>query len=264
MLRLLIVSDLHAYCPAEKGGREPSFLIATERDEIRSKNPLRAIPDALKAEGLEVDWILCPGDIADQADPSAQSFAWNELVELKKATKAKLLLSTAGNHDVDSRLKFNSFDPKGHLQSLLPPFPGLKEAADRYWARNYHIYEQGPVRLVNLNSAAFHGFHSGDAQSEAEYRHGRVSERTIDSIVSEVKDRSFPINILFTHHHPYRNDEIYDNDYSEMLLGGKLIAALAEATSCCWLVIHGHQHYPYLKQKSHHLCQLRRPISFTT
>jgi predicted phosphodiesterase len=242
MTRILILSDLHAYRPSPESKREPSFLIASSKDN--PANPIRAIPDILKQEGLSVDWILCPGDIADQADPDAQTFAWEELVELKKAVKAKLLLSTAGNHDVDSRLKFTNFDPKGHLQSLIPPFPGLKPASDKYWARNYHIYEQDSIRLVNLNSAAFHGFHSDEQGPLSEYRHGRVSNRTIDAIVEEIKQQQFQTNILFTHHHPYENQSIFDDDYSEMQLGGKLIAALTDATASSWLVIHGHQHYP--------------------
>lgn len=244
MTRILILSDLHAYSPSDKAAREPSFLIASSKEG--ATNPIRTIPDILKQEGLSVDWILCPGDIADQADPDAQTFAWQELVELKKAVKAKLLLSTAGNHDVDSRLKFSNYDPKGHLQGLEPPFPGIKIAADKYWARNYHIHEQGSVRLVNLNSAAFHGFHSQEQGSISEYRHGRVSTRTIDAIVDEIGRKKFQTNILFTHHHPYRNDAIYEDDYSEMQLGGKLVAALTEATSSSWLIIHGHQHYPQM------------------
>lgn len=244
MTQILILSDLHAYRPIPGSTREPSFLIASTKGN--PTNPIRSIPEILKQDGLTVDWILCPGDIADQADPDAQTFAWRELVELKKAVKAKLLLSTAGNHDVDSRLKFSNFDPKGHLQGLSPPFPGIKTAADKYWARNYHIHEHENVRLVNLNSAAFHGFHSEEKNSLPEYRHGRVSQRTIDSIVEEIKSQNFQTNILFTHHHPYRNDAIYsDNDYSEMQLGGKLVAALTAATSSSWLIIHGHQHYPY-------------------
>ena len=249
MTQILILSDLHAYRPSDKTEREPSFLIASSKDN--PTNPIRAISEILKDQDLEVDWVLCPGDIADQADPDAQTFAWQELTELKRAVKAKLLLSTAGNHDVNSRLKFTNFDPKGHLQSLSPPFPGLKNAADKYWARNYHIHEHDTVRLVNLNSSAFHGFHTEQQGSLSEYRHGRVSNRTIDAIVEEIRQQTFRTNILFTHHHPYRNSEIYEDDYSEMQLGGKLVSALTEATGSSWLIIHGHQHYPQISYGPH-------------
>lgn len=245
MLRILVVSDLHAFTPGGKDRRDPSFLLVSEQPTVRI-NPLREIPAVLSKADLGVDWILCPGDIADQADPDAQKFAWTELVQLQTSTKAKLLLGTAGNHDLDSRLNYSDFDPKGYLQTLDPPFPGLAKYSDQYWARNFHIYEQGNTRLVNLNSAAFHGVHSGEPQKVAEYRHGRVSDRTIEQLVSAVSSKSFEHNILLTHHHPYKLEEVFDNDYSEMKLGGKLVNALLEATSSNWLVIHGHLHYPYL------------------
>jgi hypothetical protein len=64
--------------------------------------------------------------------------------EFKRKVKARVLLGTVGNHDVDSRLRFSEFDPKGHLQALSPPFPGVNGVADRYWARNFHIQEEVP------------------------------------------------------------------------------------------------------------------------
>jgi predicted phosphodiesterase len=248
MVRILVVSDLHAYTPRDSIKRPPSFLVNSGAPTAKVVNPLKEIPAVLDREDLGVDWIFCPGDIADQADPDAQTFAWEGLVELKSTVKAKLLMCTAGNHDLDSRLKFSNYDPKGHLQNLSPPFPGMSEnVADRYWSRNFCIHEENGIRVVNLNSAAFHGFHSGEATQKPEYLHGRVSNRTIDAIVKEVSKKTCEHNILLTHHHPYKNEEIYDQDYSEMELGGKLINKLSEATNSSWLIIHGHQHYPLLK-----------------
>ena len=211
MLKILVVSDLHAFTPPNHNTGKtiddpPSFLVNTEVESKKQPNPIELIPDLLKAEGLDVDWILCPGDIADRADPDAQAFAWRHLVNLKKSTKARLLLGTVGNHDVDSRLQFSEFDPKGHLQALSPPFPGINgAAANRYWARNFHIQQEGTVRLLNLNSAAYHGFSSRYQQTKPEYLQGRVSERTIEAIRKELSTaKSFDHNILFTHHHPFQ------------------------------------------------------------
>jgi 3',5'-cyclic AMP phosphodiesterase CpdA len=244
MLKILIISDLHAFTPRDEESpatSPPSFFVNSEVEGERRPNPLEAIPELLRAENLDVDWVLCPGDIADRADPNAQTFAWRHLVQLNKNVKARLLLGTAGNHDIDSRFKFSNFDPKGHLQALTPSFPGTN-VADRYWARNFHILEDKSVRLLNLNSAAFHGYHSKEALSKPEYLQGRVSDQT-----QEIADKQFQLNILFTHHHPFRNDDIYDDDYSEMQMGGKLVAMLSEQTASSWLIIHGHQHYPALR-----------------
>jgi predicted phosphodiesterase len=247
MLNILITSDLHAYSPPAKGG-EPSLLVAQHENVSGKPDIIGEIAETIRSEGLDVDWILCCGDIADKADPKAQDFAWRRLSDLKTSVNAKLLLATVGNHDVDSRLRHSDFDPKGALQRLQPSFPGVDEqTCDRFWSRNFHLWEEGNVRLVNLNSAAFHGFYSDEKTdvSKIEYLHGRVSDFTIDAIVKVIRGgKPFPLNILLTHHHMYRNDWIYDQDTSEMEHGGRLIDALTRATRSRWLVIHGHQHYP--------------------
>ncbi|MBA9071519.1 3',5'-cyclic AMP phosphodiesterase CpdA [Methylobacterium sp. RAS18] len=246
-MKLLIISDLHAHSGTSADAAPPSFFYTGKDPDSDNQNVLSLIPEVLEAEGIKVDLLLCPGDIADKADPTAQRFAWNELVKVRKQVGAKHLIASAGNHDVDSRMKHSDFDPKGSLQTLDPPFPGLNEATcDRYWSKNFHVYTQGDVRIVNLNSSAFHGYHSDDIKdtSKSEYRHGRISQITINRICSHVKKKNFKTNILLTHHHLYRNDNIYDADYSEMTYGGKLVDSLMSATESAWLVIHGHQHFP--------------------
>lgn len=243
------MSDLHAYTPSDldKELKPPSFLRASDSTDPDQPNPLELIADTVISEGLAVDWIVCPGDIADKADPSAQAYVWSKFTALKNKMKARLLLSTAGNHDVDSRLQYSDFDPKGHLQSLTPPFPGLgMEIADRYWARNFHMYEEENALIINLNSAAFHGYHSDVRKEIPEYYHGRVTTSTISAIRQAVENNVKPLNILLTHHHIYKNQNIYAKDYSDMEMGSKLISELCNETKRSWLVIHGHQHYPDL------------------
>jgi 3',5'-cyclic AMP phosphodiesterase CpdA len=246
-MNILVISDLHAYANLQAGRKKPSIICSSPAVDAPQLDILSMIPDTLANEGMDVDWILCPGDMADQAEPEAQRFAWEALKQIKDKTGARLLLATAGNHDLDSRLRHSKFDPKGFLQSLKPPFPGLsEEVSDQYWARNFHIYTEENIRLLNLNSAAFHGYQSEDPHPIHEYRHGRVSNRTIERIVEELAKKEFPLNILLTHHHPVKNEGVYADDYSEMALGGVLIEKICEATNSSWLVLHGHQHYPNL------------------
>ncbi|UUP19095.1 metallophosphoesterase family protein [Nitratireductor thuwali] len=248
-MKILVLSDLHAFTPNDAvGGRAPSILVNSKSGDRGVVNPISLIPEVLRDEGLEVDWILCPGDIADRADPDAQEFAWRALTGLKQEVGARLLLATAGNHDLDSRLKHSQYDPKGALQALVPPFPGLdNETCDKYWSRNFHIHIENGIRLVNLNSAAFHGYSSEDEVKNPEFMHGRVSERTISNIEEALRGEDCELNILFTHHHIYKDDRIYDEDYSEMKYGSRLVDRLTELTLSSWLVIHGHQHYPEIR-----------------
>lgn len=256
-MNILVVSDLHAYMKAGPDKRRPSIMCGSPPTDGAYADIMAKIPETLAKERLTVDWLICPGDIADQADPDAQRFAWAALNEIKQKTGARLLLATVGNHDVDSRLNHSEFDPKGILQSLVPSFPGVDDAAaDRFWSRNYHIHTEGSIRVVNLNSAAFHGYQSeGDgAKLKKEYLHGRVSNRTIENIVRDVSAEEFAFNILLTHHHPVKNENLWEKDYSEMALGTVLLEKLCAATNSAWFVLHGHQHYPdlsYGKGKVH-------------
>src|SRR5947207_1324879 len=91
-LRILVLSDLHAYTPSNEITQPPSFLLNSVAHAHEFPNPLACISELLSLEQLEVDWILCPGDIADKADPNAQAFAWAQLDNLRHQVGAKLLL----------------------------------------------------------------------------------------------------------------------------------------------------------------------------
>lgn len=246
-LHLLVLSDLHAFTPKNRHAStdDVSFLRATDAILPGYPDPIDQVGVTIERERLEVDWVICPGDLADKADADAQAYVWRKLEGLRVKLGAKRLISTAGNHDIDSRLKGHNFDAKGALQSLQPPFPGLDEATcDRYWARNFHVLREENALLLNVNSSAFHGFSSEEKDAKPEYIHGRVSQRTIDAINSQLSPPNSHLNILLTHHHPERDESVYPDDVSEMMLGSKLVQDIQELTRKNWLVIHGHQHFP--------------------
>jgi len=247
--KFLILSDLHAYSSVKPGAPAPSLLQA-DSAAFRS-DMIEGVNSTIKKEGLGVDCIICPGDIADKADAVAQANIWHRLASLKDELGASHLIATTGNHDIDSRLKHSDFDPKSSLQSLNPPFPGGSEIEiDKYWSRNFVIYTFDEVRIVNLNSSAFHGISSDEDDGRtAEYLRGRVSSKTSSAIKAAVQSdtRQFKYNILLTHHHVYKNDDIYENDNSEMIGAGRLLRDLQEVCDTPWLIIHGHQHYPRIE-----------------
>ena len=247
MLKILLLSDLHAITGDPDASGSASNLTSRATHDSPTRNPLVSIPAILKNENLAVDWVLCPGDLGDRADPAAQRFAWESLERLRIEASARYLIGTAGNHDIDSRLKHDDFDPKGNLQSLKPPFPGLDEIGiDRYWSRNFAVFQDGDVRLVILNSSAFHGIHTDDptAKHPTEYLHGRVSDRTIDAIASSLTGSNPRLNILLTHHHVIAAEDVYKTAGADVMKGGQLLLKrLYETTNSRWVVIHGHQHF---------------------
>ena len=240
MKRLLIVSDLHVTNDEISEAGESLISANPKASELGDKM-FSGIANCISAEDLKIDWVICPGDLGDKAEVIGLNYAWEKLEKLTQEIGANHLIGTAGNHDFDSRI---SVDPKSNLQALSPLFPGITQTdCDKYFARNYCIYTDVNVRIVNLNSSAYHGYKSEEGE---EYLHGRVEDSTIDQIRGEIESDLFDVNILLTHHHMMKNDHIYKADKSEMEGAGKLLNMLSETTKSPWLVIHGHQHYPEL------------------
>jgi predicted phosphodiesterase len=242
-LRIAVVSDLHVFEGSSDKEKPPSYIGTADPNDSPTKYPFSGLEKLIKDEGLSVDLLICPGDITNQAGTSALQHAWQKLHNLKDWLGATHLLATNGNHDIDSRYGDNDFDPKGAIQSLSPMFPGAtEEQCDRYWSRNFVVLEHHGARLVLLNSAAFHGY---GTDQEKEYEQGRISQRTLLSLQSELAPKDAKINILICHHHPFRFNEITEADYSEMQGGSALLQMLANLSGE-WLIIHGHKHFPKL------------------
>jgi predicted phosphodiesterase len=246
-MRIAVASDIHAYDPVTPAPPSPpSYLCISDPADQPSRHPIAGLKQLIANEKLKADVLICPGDMADKANTAALSYVWNELHNLKTLLGADRLIATAGNHDVDSRHKYNDFDAKGALQALLPPFPGLSEQqCDRYWARNFVLLEEDRWRLLLLNSSAYHG--SGkDPVKEAQQ--GRVSDRTMSAIESALANSDKKeLNVLLCHHHLYRDNAIHEADYSEMEGADHLIRLLGSGEYGQWLVVHGHKHHPKLQ-----------------
>ncbi|PZO46792.1 MAG: hypothetical protein DCF16_18575 [Alphaproteobacteria bacterium] len=244
-----VLTDLHAFDKTARSDTEnsrpaPSWLPIDDGASNPSKHPFRALEELISEQRLKADFVVCCGDMTDKAHPASQAYVWRRLQDIKRGLGAERVIATAGNHDIDSRYGYNNFDAKGVLQTLQPSFPMEDDAfADRYWSRNFAIFKSSALRLVNLNSAAYHGM----GRENKEYETGRVSERTIDALSRELKADGYQaLNVLLCHHHPLRNSLITVNDYSEMVDGEKLIQALDELNVGDWFILHGHRHVPNL------------------
>ena len=242
-LRIAVLTDFHAYAgrPDDKSP-SPSWLDIAEVQSDAGRNVFAGLFKQIEHDKIECDVVLCCGDMGDKADRAGQQYVWAKVEEVRAALKAEKTLGAAGNHDVDSRYIYSGFDAKGQLQTLEPRFPVEDERGWlEYWAKNFTVVQLGDVRFVLLNSAAYHG--AAKEGEDPEYVHGRVSNLTIDRIIADLKSvGEKTVNILVCHHHPYKNDKIAINDYSQMQNGDKLINNLVDADVGPWLVIHGHKH----------------------
>lgn len=241
-LKIAVISDLHVFNGSSDADGAPSFVGTADPQDSPEKHPFRGLQKLITDHQLCADLLICPGDLSDKADPAALIYAWDHLNKLKEQLGARQLLATNGNHDIDSRYRHDDHDAKGTLQSLVPMFPGTEEAlCDRYWSRNFAIYADDQVRIVLLNSAAFHG--SGRA-TDPEFEHGRVSMRTIAALRAALAGQQYRVNILVCHHHPAPFNPVEEKDYSEMIGGDRLLELLDSDEFGSWLMIHGHKHYP--------------------
>lgn len=241
-----ILTDIHAHDP--DGGKKAMHSSWVRTDGSRSAphgDPFASITELVEREKLRADYVLCGGDMTDKAHPASQNYVWTKLHDLRAALKAKKVIATAGNHDLDSREVFGDADPKGSLQSLIPRFPiDVEKLSDKYWANNYFVANFSGVRVVNLNSAAFHGL---GADLEKEYNRGRIADRTIEELSRDLANGGFCCsNLLLCHHHPFRNNQMPLADTSEIHGGDKLIAELTDLGVGDWIVVHGHRHLPKL------------------
>ncbi len=245
-LRLLILSDLHAYTSAiqdDDRTNKPSYLDLMKLASEPHLDPFESFTAVAKKPELSVDYVICPGDMGDRGSPEGIQFVWGKLQALSHALGAKNVLATAGNHDVDSRYKYNDHDHQKTLKGLLPKFPGLNDAlCDQFWSRHFAVLDNNDWRMIVLNSCAFHG--AGRAQKD-EFIKGRVDANTIGALRGQLIDQGTRLlNILICHHHPVRNNDIEDADYSEMFGGEVLLYELAELDLGPWIIIHGHKHSP--------------------
>lgn len=253
-LNFLIVSDLHAHDGPPDAGNSPSYISTNKLYSAKATNPLAGIAELITARGLEVDWLVTPGDLGDQAKPSCQSFAWDQLENLRKELGAKHLIGTAGNHDIDSRRAFPGFDPKSSLQKLIPEFPisidcyDKKDGVygDRYWSRNFVLvpFSEFDCSLLVINSCAFHGFASHVKKPPTEHLNGKISSLTLAAIREAIADLKTRVNIVLVHHHLTRNPFVQDGN--SVMVNGDHLIELFKQSERQWLIVHGHQHAPML------------------
>lgn len=244
MLRVAVLSDIHAYSSAEldKGASKPSHA-EIANPENPAMNPFAALHDLIKREGLKADVLVSGGDLGDRGSPQALTYAWTQVKRVQRALGAEILLPATGNHDMDSRA-INGYDARGALQGLADyPFEAT-ELNNSYWATNVVVQEHTQFRSVLLNSSAYHGY-------QDEWRHGRVSERTRQQLrlrLNETSDSG--VNVLVTHHHLYQHGGVDLEDESAMKEAPALLKLLDSGEFGSWMIVHGHRHWPSLTRAS--------------
>lgn len=261
-LKILVISDIHAYAREPDGQGLPSHVRAGDESVI---SPQYQFIDLIKRESVKADIIICPGDLGDKADSTGIQYAWAYLKRVAEISGARMIVSTVGNHDMDSRSINSEFDPKGLLLSLSPSFPlhvveGTSQVCEKqtsmhFWAYNFAHFDFLGIRFFILNSSAYHGY---GTKTHEELEHGRVSNATLKRFEDYIKANNIEtidagnerpdVNILLCHHHLSKDGHAEDKDKSEIVGAHALIELLSRTENGRWLVIHGHRHRSRLYQ----------------
>jgi metallophosphoesterase superfamily enzyme len=265
-MRILVISDIHAYGKLRTDGSRPSLVRAGDTsDTAPTVEFCRLLQQGLQQGRIpKPDLVVTPGDLSDQADQPGPEFAWRFLVEIANLSELRLLLGTVGNHDVDSRYYATDHDPKGMLLALKPGFPVVANNSPAvtdatmmqlmFWAHNFYILPVNNYRFVVVNSSAYHGM----GRDNAECEHGRISAHTLhqikraldrdDEVRSSRGEPSYLLNILLCHHHLEKDGQVDDPDRSQMMNAHALMEMISSADHGRWMVIHGHRHRARLFQ----------------
>lgn len=247
VLRLLILSDIHAgdssFTPPLSAGAPGirlggSSWIDFADESRRPVDPLSTFDTLISQEDLQADYLVVPGDICERANGKALNETWRILQLIARSVGAVEIISTVGNHDLDSRFRTSSYDPRSTLRSLRPLFPSANQTEhDAYWANNFAVLHRDHVRFVIVNSCAFH------ETSNTEIDHGRITQEALTDLQGALSESSeaFAFNILICHHPPYPFPMGHVSVQDHMV-NGENLAYLLDRREETWLLIHGHRH----------------------
>jgi predicted phosphodiesterase len=241
--RFLLLSDIHATDADPSSSGAPSYVSSFNAKGVGRLDPIHELEGLFSDQNLSPDYILCAGDITNKSNPTSLTYALERLSKLADTLGAKLI-STVGNHDIDSRFQENKYDPRGYAMSVKPSIPvNDRTQYLEFWAENFTAISEGECNFIVLNTAAYHG---GGSDASAEIEHGRISEITLAAICKAAsKLPNADINILLCHHHPIRGD-MGDSELVGQTRGGEQLVSSLDGMSGHWIVVHGHKHVPEL------------------
>ena len=244
-MRIAIISDLHCKHSSSDGPTKTTLLYSDDINGSPLTNPIKALKKLVEDEKIKCDLVLCPGDIADRADPQGLSTGWTYLESIQGATGSGLLLATVGNHDVNVKC-MDKEDPNGSLKNFDTnyPVPNADGMRTQYWQDDYCLMKYDRTIILVFNSCHSHRNSSSSRQSHI----------TIDQIakisaeLAKIDLSDYDYRIALCHHHPINHGNI-DNPDIDLISNGEDLLTMLE-TFKFQVVIHGHKHEPRLSYRN--------------
>lgn len=250
-LRLAVVSDIHADQQAggwTRVGSEPPIARI-------GQHPLADLADLVRDEQLEADYLVVPGDIANQANGIGLTYGWRKIHSIAADLGAEVV-AAPGNHDLVTH--DDAADPRSRLKALLPTFPtGDTALDDHFWQHGWTLSEKPNHRILIVDSTIdFPAYPTGVGPRSAAWRRylaeidrGGITEQVEEELGRHLATLDEKLNVAILHHHPVEHQlrTFLQDGYGPMRRGSELVDLLCRYPRAGrWLVIHGHKHLPQL------------------
>lgn len=209
---------------------------------------------------LQANLLICVGDMTTQSDKKALEKCWVELCSIALLLKAQVLISTAGNHDVNSVVSEQCIDQSAgfrqmdqwiglneNLKLLDPPFPIVEFEGDKsiprrdlrteYFGDSLTRLDVDGCSVFSFNSCAEHGHHS------IERDRGTFPMSSQQNLTHILQKRPLQKVNLFVLHHPIASEPDHCSGAYDYVQNGSLISSCLETEVAPWLILHGHKHF---------------------
>lgn len=210
----------------------------------------------------DIDLLICVGDITTRANQEALKYGWAEICNFAIKIRASLVISTAGNHDVNSRShkEFIDANPVTNMDKSLGAFEALKQLepqfpivsiergefiqhellSTQYWGNGFSYHETEHFRIITINSCIEH---SPDADTSEKGKIPLSSRMTLEKRLSRIENSSIEKFNIIVCHHPPSSDSTNDLGCHDFIEFGDQLINMLENFNDSWLIIHGHKHH---------------------
>lgn len=250
-LKIAIISDLHI----GHGVRSKDLCPHADTNRIDEKY-LSKFLDFVKAEHIQANYLVIPGDITGKAHPEEFRLASEVLLQIGAAlgVPEEKILFVPGNHDKNwNAIPPGESDATGvFAKQMYAPLQHDAWIFERAMRRSPHymlsdnclgIWTFDDLILVGYNSS-----HHDDRN--AKVHHGLITESSLQWLDTQLQAMDLPkqkVKVFLVHHHPIQySDHIPDvPDFSVMTNAENLLNLLNKFKFD--LLLHGHKHMPHFK-----------------
>lgn len=239
-IKIGVISDLHCHSLEKNKGKRDSYLLSDEELPV-FQDPYKSLEYLINnGKKLDVDILIMPGDFTNMACPEGLLKGFEIVENLKKIMNSKVLISSVGNHDLDSHNTYSK-EPLKKFQEISKKFPNnFPLNNESFWNKGYEIIEFDYLRILVINTSHNH-FNKKNAE------HGDISEDSLKFLEDELSLlNDDKIGIVLTHHSPLEHSH-FNSGINDFMHNGDDLTKIIDKYDFK-LLIHGHKHDPRIRK----------------